>query len=188
MGTFLFSNIFDENFLLLIDFRQIISCFYYKNNSFLCIISIVSINQFLYSQQIFSFLKKNLFRKFVFSKHFYHYGHLFFLNLFIGTHLDFLSLYSIIQSNKNQKSIFFISSHPKFSLFLVIYHCTIRNWIYGHHVCYGYFCYELKKQSGEDHYLEQRKSFQKTFKAIPRLKKLEINVLRMLKMKSLCFV
>merc|ERR1711994_679657 len=132
-------------------------------------ISIVSINQFLYSQQIFSFLKKNLFRKFVFSKHFYHYGHLYFLDLFIGTHLDFLSLYSIIQSNKNQnkKSIFFISSYPKFSLFLVIYHCTIRNWIYGHHVCYGYFCYELKQKTKR-----RRSSFRtekiilKTFKAI----------------------
>ena len=55
----------------------------------------------------------------------------------------------------------------------------MRNWIYGHHVCYGYFCYELKKQSGEDHYLEQRKSFKKHSKP-SQDKKLEINVLRML--------
>merc|ERR1712018_147744 len=147
-----------------------------KNIFFLHIVSIVSINQFLHGQQIFLIQKKipfYCFRNLCFSKHFL-LSRPPFYSFICYRHPFRFSSFHIIQSNKNKNEKNLSSSFPPTqnldfyaSLFLVIYHCTIRNWIYGHHVCYGYFCYELKKQSGEDHYLEQRKSFQ-TFRAIPR--------------------
>ena len=136
--------------------------FLLKNIFFLHIVSIVSINQFLYSQQIFSCSKENPFLLFLeilcFSKHFLSSRPPFYSLICYRHPFRLSSFHIIIQSNKNKNEKNLSSSFPPTqnldfyaSLFLVIYHCTIRNWIFGHHVCYGYFCYELKKQSGEDH-------------------------------------
>ena len=133
-----FSQIFDENFLLLINFRQIISCFH-KNVSFLCIISIVSIKQFLYSQQIFLFKRKVffiVFRNLCFSKTFLSSRPPFSFLYLLQAPIQILFLFYYTkqqnQIEKNLSSSFPPTQNLDFyaSLFLVIYHCTIRNWIY----------------------------------------------------------